>query len=28
LIKVNAINVVAVPSQGTSTLTIDIMKEQ
>lgn len=28
LIKVNAINVVAVPSQGTSTLTFDIMKEQ
>lgn len=28
LIKVNAINVVAVSSQGTSTLTIDIMKEQ
>jgi hypothetical protein len=28
LIKVNAINVVAVPSQGTSTLTIDIMKEK
>lgn len=28
LIKVNAINVVAVPAQGTSTLTIDIMKEQ
>jgi hypothetical protein len=28
LIKVNAINVVAVPSQATSTLTIDIMKEQ
>jgi hypothetical protein len=28
LIKVDAINVVAVPNQGTSTLTIDIMKEQ
>lgn len=28
LIKINAINVVAVPSQGTSTLTFDIMKEQ
>lgn len=28
LIKVNAINVVAVPSQGTSTITIDIMKEK
>lgn len=28
LIKVNAINLVAVPSQGTSTLTFDIMKEQ
>lgn len=28
LIKVNAVNVVAVPNQGTSTMTIDIMKEQ
>lgn len=28
LIKVNAINIVASPNQGTSTLTFDIMKEQ
>lgn len=28
LIKVNAINIVASPNQGTSTLTIDILKEQ
>ncbi|WP_280517374.1 hypothetical protein [Niastella yeongjuensis] len=28
LIKINAINVVGSPNQGTSTLTFDIMKEQ
>jgi hypothetical protein len=28
LIKVNSMNIVASPNQGTSTLTFDIMKEQ